>query len=71
MTVYDFLEKIGKYEEFDITIKGSNVKVTKEKKFQLVDYFNDCEDRENVLDCLEYKVISVDFELNNIVCSAD
>lgn len=71
MTVYDFLEKIGKYEEFDITLKSGNVKITEEKKFQLADYFNDREDRKNVLDSLEYKVVSVDFELNNIICSAD
>lgn len=70
-TVYDFLEKIGKYEEFDITLKSGNVKVTKDNKFKLVDYFNDAEDRNEVLDCLEYKVISVDFELDNIICSAD
>lgn len=71
MTVYDFLEKMGKYEEFDITLKSGNVKVTKDNKFKLEDYFYDEEDRKEVLDTLEYRVVSVDFELNNIICSAD
>lgn len=58
MSVYDFLKKF-EYDKFYIVCDGRNV--TGDDAVQFEDVRRNYEEREAVLDALEYNVVKVDF----------
>lgn len=64
MTVYEFMQKMGKYDKWNI--REHNTDITKDEPIS----FNDVkyEERENVLDALEYQVLTVDMAEGTIYC---
>ena len=64
MTVYEFLQKMGNYDKWNI--REHNTDITKDEPV----CFNDIkyDERENVLDALEYQVLTVDMAEGTIYC---
>lgn len=58
MTVYDFMHKMGDYEQFHISVAGKDI--TNDKSVCLHDIKVHNEERPQVLDALEKQVINVD-----------
>ena len=58
MTVYDFMEKMGRREKFRIAVNG--VEVTGEDEpTTLADFINGYEERRQVIDALERELIRI------------
>ena len=66
MTVWEFMEKMGKYERFHIAI--NNESVTLFERVCVYDVKMHYEEREAVLDALELCATSVDLEKMIIYC---
>lgn len=67
MTVYEFLESMTNYSRYDKwNIREHNTDITKDEPI----CFNDVkyEERENVLNALEYQVLTVDMAEGTIYC---
>lgn len=67
MTVYEFLNLWSRYSHYDKwKIKEHNTDITKDEPI----CFNDVkyEERENVLNALEYQVLTVDMAEGTIYC---
>lgn len=67
MTVYEFLESMTNYSRYDKwNIREHNTDITKDEPV----CFNDIkyDERENVLDALEYQVLTVDIAEGTIYC---
>ena len=67
MTVYEFLNLWARYSRYDKwKIKEHNTDITKDEPI----CFNDVkyEERENVLNALEYQVLTVDMAEGTIYC---
>lgn len=64
MTVYEFMQKMGNYDKWNI--REHNTDITKDEpiSFFEVKY----EERENVLNALEYQVLTVDMAEGTIYC---
>ena len=64
MTVYEFMQKMGNYDKWNI--REHNTDITKDEPI----CFNDVkyEERENVLNALEYQVLTVDMAEGTIYC---
>ena len=58
MTVYDFMAKMGAYEQFEIVVGSDDV--TAGEKVSLHDVKVHYEERESVLNALERELIRVD-----------
>lgn len=58
MTVYEFMEKIGNYEKFYISVAGKDI--TKDEPVTLHDIKMHYEERPQVLDALEKELINFD-----------
>lgn len=69
MTVFDFMLKMGKYENFNISIGSEDI--TKDKPVAASEVYSGEEDRESVLDSLELKAVSYDFDANRIIAEAN
>lgn len=69
MTVFDFMLKMGKYENFNISIGDEDV--TKSKPVAASEVYSGEEDREAVLDSLELKAVLYDFDANTIIAEAN
>lgn len=52
MTVYDFMEKMGRYEKFRIAVDGVEV-TSEDEPTTLADFLNGFEERQQVIDALE------------------
>lgn len=66
MTVYEFMRKMGKDEKF--FLKEHLTDITKGKPTSIDDVTYHYEERENVLDALEYNVLTVDMAEGTIYC---
>ena len=64
MTVYDFMKKIGDYEQFYIFVDGKQI--TNDESVCLADIRLQYYDNENVLNALELKAVKYDIEENII-----
>ena len=64
MTVYEFMQKMGNYDKWNI--REHKTDITKDEPI----CFNDVkyEERKNVLDALEYQVLTVDMAEGTIYC---
>ena len=64
MTVYEFMQKMGNYDKWNI--REHKTDITKDEPIS----FNDVkyEERKNVLDALEYQVLTVDMAEGTIYC---
>ena len=64
MTVYEFMQKMGNYDKWNI--REHLTDITKDEPI----CFNDVkyEERENVLNALEYEVLTVDMAEGTIYC---
>lgn len=64
MTIYEFMQKMGNYDKWNI--REHNTDITKDEPI----CFNDVkyEERENVLNALEYQVLTVDMAEGTIYC---
>ena len=64
MTVYEFMQKMGNYDKWNI--REHKTDITKDEPI----CFNDVkyEERENVLNALEYQVLTVDMAEGTIYC---
>lgn len=58
MTVYEFMEKMGKHEKFYISVAGKDI--TNDESVTLHDIKMHYEERPQVLDALEKELINVD-----------
>ena len=58
MTVYEFMEKMGKHERFYISVAGKDI--TNDEAVTLHDIKMHYEERPQVLDALEKELINVD-----------
>ena len=66
MTLYDFLEKFGKRELFDIALNGKII--TPDEKFCLNYVLTQIEERQHVIDALECEVVTIDMQRDIIYC---
>lgn len=66
MTVWEFMEKMGKYERFHIVINNESVTLFERVCFH--DVKMHYEERQAVLDALEFRATSVDLEKMIIYC---
>lgn len=64
MTVYEFMQKMGSYEKWNI--REHMMDITKDEPISFHDIKYD--ERENVLDALEYQVLTVDVAEGTIYC---
>ena len=69
MTVYEFLNLWARYSHYDKwKIKEHNTDITKDEPINLHDIKLNYEERENVLNALEYQVLTVDMAEGTIYC---
>ena len=67
MTVYEFLESMTNYSRYDKwNIREHNTDITKDEPISFHDI--KYEEREAVLDALEYQVLTVDMAEGTIYC---
>lgn len=69
MTVYDFLKLMTNYSKYNKwNIREHNTDLTKDEPINFEDIELHYEERENVLDALEYQVLTVDMVEGTIYC---
>ena len=69
MTVYEFLNLWARYSRYDKwNIREHNTDITKDEPINLHDIKLNHEERENVLNALEYEVLTVDMAEGTIYC---
>ena len=66
MTVYEFMQKMGNYDKWNI--REHKTDITKDEPINLHDIKLNYEERENVLNALEYQVLTVDMADGTIYC---
>lgn len=66
MTVWEFMKKMGKDEKWNI--KEHTTDITKGEPTSITDIDHHYEERQNVLDALEYEVLTVDMAEGTIYC---
>lgn len=69
MTVYDFLQLMTHWSRYDKwNIREHNTDLTQDEPINFEDITLHYEERENVLDALEYSVLTVDMVEGTIYC---
>jgi hypothetical protein len=69
MTVYEFLEQIAHFSKYDKwNVREHNTDLTKDEPINFDDIKLHYEERENVLNALEYSVLMVDMSEGTIYC---
>lgn len=69
MTVYEFLKLMTNHSRYDKwNIKEHNTDITKDEPICFDEIKLHYEERENVLDALEYQVLTVDMAEGTIYC---
>jgi hypothetical protein len=69
MTVYEFLQLMTNHSKYDKwNIREHNTDITKDEPINFEDIKHPYEERENVLDALEYSVLTVDMAEGTIYC---
>ena len=64
MTVYEFMQKMGNYDKWNIREHKTDITKDEPISFHDIKY----EEREAVLDALEYQVLTVDMAEGTIYC---